>query len=321
MRAFLSLLRRLAAAILVSTFTISMLIEISIPGGFRSTVFPLGLPPPGSRSARQQQIVDIYSLDDNMIVRWLKWLASALQGDLGRSSQRAGADVVDLMAPRFPISIQIMLFAAVLAVCVGIPLGVLAAMWRDRLGGRVLDVFIGLFQSFPAFVSPVLLIWLFAVQLKWLPAAGWVRISDSITGNLKGLLLPGTTLALVEIGFVARVIKSDIVTVLQMDYITAAVAKGLSPVHVMFRHALRPASLGLLNVLGLSIGSLLGGAFIIEFIFGIGALGGLFIGAMFTRDLHLALATTVYVASVFVILNALVDLLMYAADPRIRETR
>ncbi len=321
MRVLLSLVGRLSAAILVSTFVISFLIESSIPGGFRSIVFPFGVPPKGQRSPRQQEIVDIYALDDNMVVRWLKWLGNLLQGDLGRSNELAGAQVLDLMAPRFSISIQIMLFATILAIVVGIPLGVLSALQRGRVVGNILDGIIGLFQAFPVFITPVFLIWLFAIKLRWLPAAGWVRISDSVTGNLKGLLLPGITLALIEIGYVARVIKSDIVAVLQMDYITAAVAKGLPPTHVLFRHALRPASLGLLNVIGLNVGSLLGGAFIIEFIFAIGALGGLFIDAMFNRDLHLALATTVYVVSVYVILNALVDLLMRAADPRISRTR
>lgn len=254
-----------------------------------------------------------------MVIRWLKWLGNAAQGDLGRSDARGGAEVLDLMAPRFPISIQIMLFATALAIFVGIPLGVLAALWRGRAAGHVLDGLIGLFQSFPVFITPVFLIWLFAIKLRWLPAAGWTRISNSPVENFKGLIMPGTALALVEIGYVARVIKSDIVAVLQMDYITAAIAKGLTPVRVLFRHALRPASLGLLNVIGLNVGSLLGGAFIVEFIFGIGALGGLFIGAMFNRDLHLALATTLYVVSIYVILNGLVDAVMVAADPRIKR--
>lgn len=321
MRMALSLFRRLAAAILISTFAISLLIEISIPGGLRSVVFPFGTPPAGSRTPRQQETVDLYSLDNNMVVRWLKWLGNALQGDLGESNERTGADVIGLMSPRFSISIQIMLFATVLAIAVGIPLGLLAALWRGRRAGLVLDIFIGLFQSVPTFITPLFFIWLFAIKLRWLPAIGWVRISDSITGNLKGLLLPVITLALVEMSYIARVIKSDVVATLQMDYITAAVAKGLRPTHVLFRHALRPASLGLLNVLGLSIGSLLGGAFVVEFIFAIGGLGRLFIDAMFTRDLHVALAATGYVVSVYVILNWLVDLLMYVVDPRIRRTR
>ncbi len=319
MRMVLSLVRRITSAVLVSTLAISFLIEISIPGGFRSTVFPLGTPPEGLRTARQQETIDVYSLDNNLVVRWLKWLGNAVQGDLGESSVRTGADVAGLMSPRFSISIQIMLFATVLALAVGIPLGLLAALWRGRRAGLALDMFIGLFQSVPTFISSVFFIWLFAVKLRWLPAVGWVRISDSVTGNLKGLLLPGVTLALVEMGYIARVIKSDVVSTLQMDYITSAVAKGLPPTHVLFRHALRPASLGLLNVLGLSVGALLGGAFVVEFIFAVGALGGLFIGAMFDRDLHVALASTAYVVSVYVTLNWLVDLLMYAVDPRIRR--
>lgn len=318
-RRVLALIARLVSTILVVTFALTTAIEMSIPGGFRRVVFVQGMPPKGLRSDREQATVERFALDDNMVVRWLKWLANALQGDLGVSNSRGGATVIDLMAPRFSISIQLMLFATLLAILVGIPLGVFAALLRGRFAGNILDGVIGLFQSLPIFITPLFLIWLFAVELRWLPAASWIRISDSLSGNLKALILPGVALALAEIGYIARVIKSDIVEVLQMDFITAALSKGLTPRYVLFRHALRPASLGLLNVLGLNIGALLAGSFVIEFIFGIGALGGLFLGSMFNRDLHLVLATTTYVVAVYVILNAIVDALMHAADPRIRR--
>ncbi len=318
-RRLLGFITRLASTIVVITFALTVAIEISLPGGFRRVVFAQGLPPEGLLAPRDQQRVETFDLDDNMVVRWLKWLANAVQGDLGISNSRGGTAVVDLMAPRFSISIQLMLFATMLAVFIGIPLGIFAALLRERWTGNIFDGFIGLFQSLPLFVTPLFLIWLFALKLGWFPAASWVRISDSVPGNLKALLLPGLALALPEIGYIARVIKSDIIQVLKMDFITAAVSKGLSPSYVLFHHALRPASLGLLNVLGLNIGALLAGSFIIEFIFGIGALGGLFLGAMFNRDLHLVLATTTYVVTVYVILNAIVDALMHAADPRIRR--
>lgn len=318
-RRLLALVGRLVGTILVITFAVTAAIEISLPGGFRSVVFAQGLPPASLRSARQQALVDTFALDDNMVERWLKWLANAVQGDLGVSNSKGGTTVVDLMAPRFSISIQLMMFATMLAICIGIPLGIFAALMRERVAGNILDGTIGLFQSVPLFVTPLFLIWLFAVELRWFPAASWVRVSDSVPGNLKALFLPGIALALPEIGYIARVVKSDIVHVLQMDFITAALSKGLSPSYVLYRHALRPASLGLLNVLGLNIGALLAGSFVIEFIFGIGALGGLFLGAIYNRDLHLVLATTTYVVSVYVVLNVIVDALMHAADPRIRR--
>lgn len=318
-RRLLALIGRLGGTILVITFAVTVAIEISLPGGFRSVVFARGVPPKGLRSAREQERVETFALDDNMVVRWVKWLLNAVQGDLGISNSRGGTAVVDLMAPRFSISIQLMLFATMLAIFIGIPLGIFAALLRERSTGNILDGAIGLFQSVPLFVTPLFLIWLFALKLDWLPASSWVRISDSVPGNLKALLLPGLALALPEMGYIARVVKSDIIQVLQMDFITAALSKGLSPSYVLFHHALRPASLGLLNVLGLNIGALLGGSFVIEFIFGIGALGRLFLDAMFNRDLHLVLATTSYVVSVYVILNAIVDAFMHAADPRIRR--
>lgn len=319
MRRLLAFVVRLAGTIMAITLALSFAVEISIPGGFRSVVFPQGLPPPQARSPVQQRLVDTYDLDHNMVVRWLKWIGNAARGDFGVSNERRGADVLELMAPRFSISIQLMLFATVLAVVVGIPLGIAAAGLRRRAGGTMLDGFIGVFQSLPIFVTPLFLVWLFAVKLQWLPAAGWVRISTSLDGNLRAILLPGLALALAEIGYIARVVKGSITEVLHMDYITAALAKGLSPRYVMFRHALRPASLGLLNVFALNIGALLAGSFVVEFIFGIGALGRLFLGSMFNRDLPLMLGVSVYVVSVHVILNGVVDALMHVADPRIRK--
>lgn len=319
--AFAKFVAKLVGSIMTITLAMSYAVEISIPGGFRSVVFGTGLPPEGRRTARQQRTIDTYNLDDNFVMRWLKWLGNAAQGDLGVSNRQGGAQVLDLMSPRFPISIQLMLFAAVLAIGIGIPLGVFAAYRPRRATGKLIDTVIAVCQSVPIIVTPPFLIWLFAVQLGWLPAAGWVRSSSSFTGNLKAVILPGIALALPEIGYVARVIKSDITDVLQLDYITAAVGKGLSSWHVLFRHALRPASLGLLNVIGLNVGALLSGSFVVEFIFGIGALGNLFLGAMFNRDLHVILAMTVYVVSIYVILNGIVDALVHAADPRIRRSR
>jgi len=295
-------------------------VEISIPRGYRGVIFPNGMPPRGARSARDQAIIAEYNFDDTLVVRWAKWVFDAARGDFSVSSDRGGTDVVELITPRLSISLQLIATAAVLMVVIGIPLGVLAAANNGRRTGTAVDTLTGVMQSVPVFITPVFLVWLFAIELQWLPAAGWVRISDSLSGNLKGLVLPAVSIALAEIGYVARVIRSDVVESLQTDYVTAAVGKGLSKNYVLFRHALRPASLGLLNVIGINIGALISGTFVIELVFGIGALGSLFLGSLINRDLYLLLGVTVFVVSVFVILNAVVDRLVHAADPRIRRS-
>ncbi len=181
-------------------------------------------------------------------------------------------------------------------------------------------MFLGLSQSIPVFLTPIFLIWLFALELQWLPAVGWTRISDSLTGNLRGLVLPVTALVFAEVGVVGRVIRADVLRVLREDYVTAAFAKGMSTRYVVFRHALRPASLGLLNVIGANIGSLLSGAVIIEIIFGIGGLGQVLLEASLNRDLYLVLGLTTYMVVVYVLLNTIVDLAMLSLDPRLRRS-
>jgi peptide/nickel transport system permease protein len=171
------------------------------------------------------------------------------------------------------------------------------------------------------YLTPIFLVWVFAIQLQWLPAAGWGRISSSPAENLRNLLLPMTALAFAEIGIVGRIVRAETLRVLQTDFIAAAVGKGLPRSYVLRRHALRPASLGLLNVIGLNIGSLLSGAVIIEVIFGIGGLGQVLLEATLNRDLYLILGLTVYTVVIYVGLNAIVDGLMFAADPRIRRSR
>ena len=171
------------------------------------------------------------------------------------------------------------------------------------------------------YVTPIFLISFFAVRLRWLPASGWVRISDSLTGNLRNLILPLTALVLAEVGIVARIVRSDVLRVMQSEFIAAARGKGLTEPYVLVRHALRPASLGLLNVVSLNIGSLLTGALIIEVIFGIGALGQILLEASLNRDLPLLLGITTYAVVIYVVLSTAVDALTALIDPRTRRSR
>ncbi len=317
MRAAVRLLLRAVATIVAATFAAFVGLEISIPGGFASVVLPAGL---DGSSPAGRAIIDEFHLDDPVPVRYGYWLLDALQGDFGRSL-RGDVPVTEVLTHRLPISIQLMLAGVLLTVCFGVPLGLWAAAAAERRTGQIINAFLGLSQSIPVYLTPVFLVWLFALRLQWLPAAGWVRLSVSPTGNLRSLLLPVTALAFAEIGIVGRIVRAETLQVLRSDFIAAAVGKGLKPSYVLFRHALRPASLGLLNVIGLNIGSLLSGAVVIEIIFGIGGLGRVLLEATLDRDLYVILGLTVYTVVIYVGLNALVDGLMAVADPRIRRRR
>lgn len=293
-----------------------LLLEISIPGGFRAVILPNG----DSRSQRARQLIDEFHLDDNILVRYLHWVGGAVRGDFGRSTN-SGDTVTNILLPRLSISLEIMLVGFALTVLIGLPVGLLAVALDGRRGGTPLNMLLGLSQSIPVFVTPIFLISLFAVQLRWLPAAGWTRISDSFTENLKGLVLPITALVMSEVGIVARIVRADVLRVMQSEFVAAARGKGLSTSYILFRHTLRPASLGLLNVMALNISSLLTGALVIELIFGIGAIGQVLLESTLNRDLYLILGVTTYAVGVYVVLNTLVDGLMLLLDPRIRRHR
>ena len=313
-RALATYLRRLVLTVAGATLAVFVAIEISIPRGFRAVALPAGL---DDSTPRGRAVIDQFHLDEPVVVRWLHWLVDILGGDWGRSLQRGGVPVLELIQPRLSISLEFVIVSVIAVTLIGVPLGLLAAVWSGRAAGTLLNVVFGLSQSVPVFVTPPFLIWLFAIQLRWLPAASWVRISESVPGNLRSLALPATALILAEVGIVARVIRADALRVFEADYITAAVAKGLSPSYIAVRHALRPASLGLLNIVALNIGSLLSGIILVEFIFGIGGMGQLVLGASLGRDLYLLLAITTYVVVVYVTLNSIVDGLMGVLDPRI----
>lgn len=305
---------RLILTIIVATFLVMAAIEISIPGGFRAVVIPIEAP----ESPRQEFLVETYDLDDNLASRYIQWVGDVVRGDWGIST-RGDFAVGELIKPRIPISLELMLVSVTVTLLIGIPLGLWSAARAGKATGTVLNTGFGLSQSIPIFITPVILIWLFALQLQWLPAAGWVRLTNSPIDNLRHLALPVAALASAEIGIVARIVRADVLRVLGTDFVAAARGKGLSQRYVLVRHALRPASLGLLNVVGLNISALLSGTMIIEIIFGLPGLGQVVLEATTTRDLHMLLALTTYFVVVTTTLNALVDLAMLALDPRLER--
>lgn len=307
---------RAALAVVAATFLVRAAIEISIDGGTRAVVLPNGI----NRSSNADlRVVERYRLDDNLVVRHAKWLGDVIQGDLGYSMDFRVDSVGELIVPRLSVTLELMVVSVVASVICGIGFGLLAVAWSGRMRGRVLTSVISLLQSMTVYVLPLWLLWFFAVGLRWLPAAGWVRPSTSILGNLQSLFLPALTLILIETGAIARIVYGDVSRVMQTDYVAAAFAKGLNRRQVLTRHALRPGSLGLLNVIGLNMGSLLAGTIIIELIFAIPGVGRLLLRAITNRDLHVLLALTGWYVLVYSLINGVVDLAMRLADPRLRR--
>jgi peptide/nickel transport system permease protein len=219
------------------------------------------------------------------------------------------------------VSLELMVITVVLALLISIPLAILCAV----KSGSALDRFVtGLAfgkLSLPPFMVAILLIYLFAVELNWLPATGWVPFAEDPVANLRSFILPAVTLAFAEWPVLMRVLRSDMIATLQEDYIAMARAKGLRPARILLVHALKPSSLTLVTVAGINIGRLIGGALIVETIFALPGIGRLLVGAIYARDFIILQGVVLFVATGFVIVNFIVDMLYAVLDPRIRHGR
>ncbi|MGY3474489.1 ABC transporter permease [Bradyrhizobium ottawaense] len=250
--------------------------------------------------------------------RYLSWLGHVLQGDLGRSF-RTGQTVLQAVAERIPVSLQLMLMAEFIGLLIGVPVAIACAARAGGAFDRFMTGSAFAMLSMPSFLVAILLIYLFAVELHWLPATGYVPFTEAPLANLRFFVLPALTLALAEWPGIMRVLRSDMIATLQEDYIALAKAKGLKPARILFVHALKPSSLTLVTVTGINIGRLLGGTLIVESIFALPGIGRLLVGAIYTRDLVILQGVVLLVACGFVIVNFIVDMLYAVLDPRIRH--
>jgi peptide/nickel transport system permease protein len=257
-------------------------------------------------------------LEEPIWWRYLSWLGHVLQGDFGRSF-RTGQTVLQAVAERLPVSLELMVLAELGALAIGIPLAIACAVRSGSAFDRFMTGSAFGMLSVPAFLSAILLIYLFAVELRWLPATGYVPFEEDPIGNLRSFLLPALTLALGEWPVLMRVLRSDMIATLQEDYIAMARAKGLKPSRILLVHALKPSSLTLVTVTGINIGRLIGGTVIVESIFALPGIGRLLLGAIFTRDLIILQGVVLFVACGYVLMNFIVDMLYAVLDPRIRH--
>jgi len=309
-----------AARALATLFAVSLLtffmVEL-LPGDVSLTLIP-----PESRNdpVAVERIRAELDLDRHPMVRYGKWLGNAVTGDLGKSAI-TDQPVSGLLADRLPITAQLTLVAVGFALVMAIPLGIISAYRQGRWADRSISATLQVGLSIPNFVVGVFLIWYFAEKLGWFPATGWTRITDSVTGNIKGVVLPALSLALVEMAIFSRLIRADMISTLQENYVLSARAKGMSDRFILARHAFRPSSLSLITVVGLNIGGLLGGTVVIEQLFAMGGLGRALIQAILNRDYVVIQGVTVFIATVYVLINTAVDFIYLAVDPRIRGGR
>jgi peptide/nickel transport system permease protein len=277
-----------------------------------------------TQEQRDQLRADL-GIDQPFFVQFVRFVGNAARGEFGLSL-RQGRKVSTLIAERFPATLELAMTAAVLALVIGIPMGVYAALRRGSFASQLLMTVSLIGVSLPTFLIGILLILLFSVTLQWLPSFGRgdvIRLGFWSTGFLtadgwKHLLLPALTLAIFQLTLIMRLVRSEMLEVLRTDYIRFARARGLSDRAVHFRHALKNTLVPVMTITGLQLGGLIAFAIITESVFQWPGMGLLFIQAVGFADIPVMAAYLCLISLIYVVINLTVDLLYFAVDPRLR---
>ena len=305
---------------LVTLFT-SLLLSMT-PGDPVDTLLPVASENSERVQERKAEVRHRLNLDDPLWVQYGAWVSDFVTGDFGDYFRVSGEDPVsDTVKEALPVSLQLMLYAQVLALVIAIPLGVAAAFragtWFDKGANSAAFALL----SLPSFVIALALAYYIGVWLNWLPPSGYVPFGENVVEHFQRMILPALSLAAAQIAIYMRLLRTDMVQTLQEDFVQMARSKGISDRRVLWRHALRPSSLTLLTVAGLNVGTLIGNALVIEVLFSIPGMGTAIFQAITERQ-YVALQSFVAILAIlFVIVNFTVDVLYTVVDPRIRHAR
>jgi peptide/nickel transport system permease protein len=264
-----------------------------------------------------QRLREQLGLNDPLLVQYPRWLADVARLDLGESlflDRPVRAAIVERAAPTF----QLTAYSFILATLLGVPAGVLAAVHRNSALDRVLMLLAVSGTAIANFFLAMLLILLFSVTLRWLPSGGYVAFTDDPWRHAQSMLLPTLALGFSMAGLPARLIRSSLLDVLHEDYIRTAVTKGLPPNAIVLRHALRNALLPAVTVFGYMLGDLLGGAVVVETVFGLPGMGQLVVNSIARRDFPVIQGVVMVIALGYLLTSLLVDVLYVFLDPRVR---
>jgi peptide/nickel transport system permease protein len=308
-------LKRLGFMILTlvaMSFLIFLLAEI-IPGDVAQMILGQTATEKSIKALRES-----LQLDDPLLVRYGRWAFNFIQGDLGNSLYFRGIPISSIFWRKVGHSIIL----AGTALLIYVPLSILFGVFAGVKAGKWIDSvisFLGLAtMALPEFVSGIILVTIFAVKLSIFPITSVIPIGESIWGNLQILVLPALSITFVMFGYVSRMQRSSMITVMNSDYVRAAVLKGMPWRYTIFRHALKNALLPTITIIGMNMGWLFGGLIVVETLFGFPGLGSLTLSAIKTRDLPLIEACVLFITFIFVISTFITDMLYSFLNPRIR---
>ena len=271
-------------------------------------------------NANSEQVAAIRNslgLDQPIFTQFFIWFGNILRGDFGES-YFFKKTVAELITSRFEPTLALSLATIIIAVAVAVPLGVLAAYKQGTLIDKIVMGFSVLGFSVPVFVIGYSLIYLFAIKLNWLPVQGYQRIGDGFGGFLQRLIMPALTLSVIYIALIARMTRTSVLDVMGEDYIRTARAKGLSRARIIFKHALRNAAIPVVSIAAVQLGFMLGGSIVIETVFALHGVGYLGWESIAKNDFPVVQAVVLVLASIYIGLTLLADILNALLDPRLR---
>lgn len=260
--------------------------------------------------AAQAALAEKYGLDKPLSTQYVNYMTSLLKGDMGLSLKQRGRTVNDIIASKLPVSARLAGMAVLVALCVGIPLGCISAYNRGKWLDNVIIVFATCGIAIPSFISSVLLLYTFGMNLQLLPTVG--------LNEWRSYIMPVTALAIYPSAYITRLMRSSLLDVMGQDYMRTARAKGVSNFKILFKHALRNAILPVVTYVGPMLASLMTGSFVVEKIFSIPGLGRDFVSSITNRDYTMIMGTTILLATVVIVANVIVDILYKVIDPRIK---
>jgi peptide/nickel transport system permease protein len=257
-------------------------------------------------------------LDEPFHIQYLRWFGNMLTGDLG-GSIATGETVVDIITTGLPKTLSLATLSFLIATAIAVPAGIIAALRRNTVFDYVASVVAFIGVSMPSFWFGILLILIFAVQLRWLPAIGYADpTEDGVVAWLERLILPSLAIGAAYSAILMRFVRAGLLEVLSSDYVRTARAKGVREHAVVLRHAMRNALIPVVTVMGIQLALLLSGTVVVETVFSIRGIGRILVAAIFDRDYPIVQGVILLIAVIFVMANLLVDIVYTFLDPRIR---
>lgn len=308
----LSRLATLVASLLVASLVVFLLLN-ALPGDVSASILGTNADPAAVAELRARM-----GLNRPVLARYLSWLWALLHGNLG-NSLLTGDSVTSLIAPRLGVTVSLVVVGMVLSVVIAVPLGIYAAVHRRHVRGLTASALSQVGMAVPAFLAGILLVLLFAVRLRWLPASGYTDIQVDPLEWARHLVLPALSLALVNGALLARYVRSAFVEVLQEDWFRTARSVGWRTWPAIWRHGLRNAATSLMTVFGLQLATVFVGAVVIEQVFALPGLGSMLLDEVSQRDLVVVQAIVMLMVGIVLAVNALVDAAALVLDPRLRQ--